>query len=196
MDKSVLEKIQDPNVENRYNMTSTNTQYPAPKHSGYVPNIKDSNDFSVRPYKMYAEGKPILADNLRFDMVGHLHAETPLNKIFFSKENLDYIQKEIRAQVNAMSGGKYNIDRQNDDDVKIIMRSYYLMFGQNDPNFVERELKELNSRVIGYASAKVYSEVDFHMFYLNDIQDFASPIANPMNPHVFGTRTGELRSFF
>lgn len=196
MDKSVLEKIQDPYVENRYNMTSTNAQYPAPKHGGYVSNIKDAESFPIRPYKMYADGKPILTENLRFDMVGHLHAETPLNKIYFSQQNLDYIQSQIQSQVLAMSGGKYKIDRQNDDDVKIIMRSYYLMFSKNDPNFTERELQELNSRVIGYASAKVYSEVDFHMFYLNDIQDFAPPIANPMNPHVFGTRTGELRSFF
>jgi hypothetical protein len=50
--------------------------------------------------------------------------------------------------------------------------------------------------VVGYAAAKVYSEVDFHMFYRKDLEDFAPPIANPMNPHVYGTRTGELKSFF
>ncbi len=183
-------------MENHYNMTSTSKQYPAPKHSGYVSNIGEPSTFSIRPYSLYATGQPIIKNDIRRDMVGHLHSETALNKIFFSQENLDHIQSEVQAQVNAMSGGKYKIDRQNDDDVKIIMRSYYLMFGKNDPNFVERELQELNSRVIGYASAKIYSEVDFHMFYLKDIQDFAPPIANPMNPHVFGTRTGELRSFF
>jgi hypothetical protein len=95
-----------------------------------------------------------------------------------------------------MSGGKYTIDRQSDDDLKIVMRSYYLMFGKNDPNFVQRELQELNGRVIGYCSAKIYSEVDFHMFYRNDIADFAPAIANPANVHVYGTRTGELKSFF
>jgi hypothetical protein len=95
-----------------------------------------------------------------------------------------------------MSGGKYKIDRQSDDQVKIVMRSYYLMFGRNDPNKVSEELQELNGRVVGYCAAKVYSEVDFHMFYLKDVEDFAPPIANPMNPHVFGTRTGELKSFF
>ncbi len=183
-------------MENRYNMTSTSKQYPAPKHSGYVPNIGEASTFSIRPYKLYAEGGSLHSNDLRRDMVGHLHAETPLNKIFFSQSNLDFIQSQIQTQVLAMSGGKYKIDKQNDDDVKIIMRSYYLMFGKNDPNFVEKELQDLNSRVIGYASAKVYSEVDFHMFYLNDIQDFAPAIANPMNPHVFGTRVGELRSFF
>jgi hypothetical protein len=54
----------------------------------------------------------------------------------------------------------------------------------------------LNSRVVGYAAAKIYSELDFYFFYLKDIQDFATPIANPTNVNVFGTKTNELKSFF
>jgi hypothetical protein len=197
-EKSVLEKIEDPKVENRYNMTSTNKQYPAPRHSGYVPNMNDPSltGFTARPFSMYAEGGSLFGNDTRSDMVGHLHKETPLNKIYFSQQNIDFLQSEIQKQVNIMSGGKYNIDRQSEDDIKIIMRSYYLMFGKNDPNFVERELQDLNSRVVGYCSAKIYSEVDFYMFYRNDIADFAAPIANPTNVHVYGSRTGELKSFF
>jgi hypothetical protein len=116
--------------------------------------------------------------------------------VFFSDANVDKIQSDIQAQVLLLSGGKYHVDRQNDDDVKIIMRSYYLMFALNNPNNVAAELADLNSRVVGHASAKVYSEVEFYMFYRKDIEDFAPPIANPMNPHVYGTRTGELKSFF
>jgi hypothetical protein len=196
--KSVLEKIQDPPVENRYNMTSTNKQYPAPTHGGWVPNINDPalKSMAARPYKMYAAGEAILGSDPRGDLVGHLHKETPLNKLFFSEANIDNLQTQIQAQVRAMSGGKYVIDRQNDDDLKIIMRSYYLMFGTNDPNFVGRELEELNGRVVGYCAAKIYSEVDFHMFYRKDIEDFAPPIAGPINTQVYGTRTGELKSFF
>jgi hypothetical protein len=196
--KSVLEKIEDPPVENRYNMTSTNKQYPAPSHGGWVPNINDPalKSMAARPYKMYAHGEPILGSDPRGDLVGHLHHETPLNKLFFSEANIDNLQTQIRAQVRAMSNGKYVIDRQNDDDLKIIMRSYYLMFGKNDPNFVPRELEELNGRVVGYCAAKIYSEVDFHMFYRKDIEDFAPPIAGPINTQVYGTRTGELKSFF
>lgn len=197
-EKSVLEKIEVPKVENHYNMTSTNKQYPAPQHSGYVPNMNDPSlsSFAARPYSLYAQGGTLPGNDNRFDMIGHIHKETDLNRIFFSNDNIGYLQSEIQNQVKLMSGGKYIIDKQSEDDLKIIMRSYYLMFGKNDPNFVERELKELNSRVVGYASAKIYSEVDFHMFYRKDIADFAPPIANPTNVHVYGTRTGELKSFF
>jgi hypothetical protein len=95
-----------------------------------------------------------------------------------------------------MSGNKFRIDRQNEDDLKIIMRSYYLMFSENNPQRIAQELESLNARVIGYASAKIYSEVDFHMFYLKDLEEFAPAIANPTNTAVYGTRTGELKSFF
>jgi hypothetical protein len=76
------------------------------------------------------------------------------------------------------------------------MRSYYLTYGRNNPNTVESDLADLNARVIGYSSAKVFSELDFYMFYRQDIAEFALPIANPMDVHVKGTRTGELKSFF
>lgn len=198
MNQSVLEQIPMPQVENRYNLTSTSAQYPAPEHGGRVPNINDSAtfQFAARPYKLYADGRPVLGDDARRDLVGHLHSETPLNSVFFSQANMDRIQQAIHDQVYSMSGGQYDIGRQSDDDLRIIMRSYYLMFGRNDPSNVAGELAELNHRVIGYCAGKVYSEVDFHMFYRKDLEDFAPAIANPVNVKVYGTRTGELKSFF
>jgi hypothetical protein len=198
MEKSVLEKIPVPQVENRYNMTSTNAQYPAPQHGGRVPNILDpaTMSYAARPYKLYSEGDSVLGDNPRRDLVGSMHKETPLNAVFFSIANIDRLQQSIHDQVYSMSGGKYDIGRQSDDDLRLIMRSYYLMFGRNDPNNVGGELEDLNARVVGYASGKIFSEVDFHQFYLNDLQEFAPAIANPVNVKVFGTRTGELKSFF
>jgi len=198
MDKSVLERIPVPQVENRYNLTSTSQQYPAPKHGGRVPNINEMSTFgfSARPYKVYSDRPSLFEDDVRTDMVGHIHTVTPLNSVFFSIANIDLLQRRIHDQVKAMSGGKYSISRQSDDNLRVIMRSYYLMFSRNDPNTVAQELEELNSRVVGYAAGKIYSEVDFHMFYLNDLEEFAPPIANPVNTGVMGTRTGELKSFF
>jgi len=198
MEKSVLERIPVPPVENHYNLTSTSEQYPAPKHGGRVPNINDPNtfQFAARPYKLYSDGRPVFEDNPRSDLVGHLHSSTPLNSVFFSQDNIESLQTQIHDQVMAMSGGKYDIGRQSDDDLRLVMRSYYLMFGRNDPTKVSSELAELNGRVVGYCSGKIYSEVDFHMFYRKDLEEFAPAIANPVNTQVFGTRSGELKSFF
>jgi len=191
-----LERIVLPEVTNRYNMTSTSQQYPPREHGGHVPNINDASGFSARPYKVYADNRSLFGDDARLDLVGHLHSVTPLNSIFFSSDNIDLLQRKIHDQVLAMSGGKYSISRQSDDELRVIMRSYYLMFSRNDPSNVAGELEELNGRVVGYASGKIYSEVDFHMFYRKDLEDFAPAIANPVNVGVRGTRTGELKSFF
>jgi hypothetical protein len=183
---------------NHYNMTSTSAQYPAPEHGGRVPNINDPStfQFAARPYKLYAEGASVLGDNPRRDLVGTMHTETPLNSVFFSLSNIDRIQQAIHDQVSSMSGGQYDIGRQSDDDLRIVMRSYYLMFGRNDPHNIAGELEQLNRRVIGYCAGKVYSEVEFHMFYRKDLEDFAPPIANPVNVKSYGTHAGELKSFF
>jgi hypothetical protein len=186
--------IHSSQVESHYNMTSSNHLYPPPAHNGAVSNIMDK--VPSTPYKMNPEGGSIFNISMRTDLVGHIHKSTPLNEIFFSDANVDKLQGDIQDQVSLMSGGKYRVDRQSDKELKIIMRSYYLMYGKNNPAQISEELADLNSRVVGYAAGKVYSEVDFHMFYLKDIQDFAPPIANPMNPNVYGTRTGELKSFF
>ena len=198
MEKSVLERIPVPQVENRYNLTSTSQQYPAPKHGGRVPNINDASTmgFSARPYKVYSDHPSLFEDDARSDLVGHIHSVTPLNSVFFSESNMDLLQRQIHDQVSAMSSGKYSISRQSDDELRIIMRSYYLMFSRNDPNTVAQELEELNRRVTGYAAGKIFSEVDFHMFYRKDLEEFAPAIANPVNVGVRGTRTGELKSFF
>lgn len=198
MEKSVLERIPVPQVENRYNLTSTSQQYPAPKHGGRVPNINDPSvmGFSAVPYKVYSDRPSLFEDDARQDLVGHIHSITPLNSVFFSDANIDVLQRKIHDRVYSLSGGKYSISRQSDDELRVIMRSYYLMFSRNDPNTVAQELEELNDRVVTFAGSKIYSEVDFHMFYRKDLEEFAPPIANPVNTGVMGTRTGELKSFF
>ena len=188
----------EPRVENHYNMTSTSQQYPAPAHGGRVPNINApaAIAFAARPHSMYTTNTPVFADDPRADLVGRQHAKTPLNMVFFSPANIERIHSEIQNQVFLMSGGKYRVGKQGDDEVRIIMRSYYLMFARNDPTQVAKELDELNKRVIGYCSAKVFSEVDFHEFYLKDLEDFAPAIANPVNVKHYGSEPAELKSFF
>ena len=179
-------------------MTSTSKQYPGYHTSGPVSAIADPkfNESAARPYFQQDTRPPIFDPNPRQDLIGHIHQESSLNKVFFSESNIENLQTKIQDQVSAMSGGKFKIDKQNPDDLMIIMRSQYLMFGQNNESTVAEDLEGLNRRVVGYAAAKIYSEVDFYQFQIKDIETFAPPIANPTNVHVQGSRTGELKSFF
>jgi hypothetical protein len=196
MDKSAF--VDPSTVQSHYNMTSSNHLFAAPQHGGRVPNIRDKagNASASVPYLSTPSGPSLFGDTNQRDLVGHFQKPTPLSVVFFSEANIDTLQNSIQQQVYSMSGNKYRIDRQDDQQLKIIMRSYYLTYAKNNDADVAGELADLNGRVVGYSSAVIYSEVDFHQFYVADLEEFAPPIANPMNVGVYGTRTGELKSFF
>jgi hypothetical protein len=131
------------------------------------------------------------------EQMQYRHEATPLNSVFFSEDNLENLQGAIAAAVLQMSGAKrYIIDRQNDADLKTIMRSYYLQYAQNDPSRVAEELELLNNRVIGYSANNILIEIEAYKYYRKDIEDFPAPIERPVMTNIYGTRTGELKSFF
>jgi len=123
-------------------------------------------------------------------------AASPLNTVFFSVQNINTVQNLIKEAVLAKSGGKYSIDRQSDDELYLIMRSYYLQYARNDPQHVAEELQSLNERVVAYASDKIMVHIEAYKYYRADQESFPDPISRPTNVNVYGTRTGELKSFF
>jgi hypothetical protein len=116
--------------------------------------------------------------------------------VFFSQSNVDNLQAQIKAEVLTLSGGEYVIGNQNTDDLHLIMRSYYLQYAPNNPTNVANELQELNERVLRYASNRIMVEIVAYKRYRKDILDFPAPIDRPVDVKVYGTRTGELKSFF
>jgi hypothetical protein len=76
------------------------------------------------------------------------------------------------------------------------MRSYYLQYAENNPRRIAEELDELNKRVVNFAANRIAVEVEAYRYYRKDILDFPAPIANPVDVKIYGTRTGELKSFF
>jgi hypothetical protein len=61
---------------------------------------------------------------------------------------------------------------------------------------VAAELDKLNQRVVAYASNRIMVEIVAYKRFRKDILDFPEPIARPMDMQIYGTRTGELKSFF
>jgi hypothetical protein len=57
------------------------------------------------------------------------------------------------------------------------------------------ELEELNQRVVAFSASRIMVEVVAYKRFRKDILDFPEPIARPMDMNIYGTRTGELKSF-
>lgn len=172
----------------------TKTAIPnAPKHTGRLP-LSDSEEKLGIPRAVLFAPEPYLTPERVAEQIQYRHSDTPLNKLFFSQGNIDRLQDEIRAMVNQMIGA--DIDRQSDSDLLMIMRSYYLQYAQNNPMRLAEELAELNERVVNFSANRIAVEVEAFRYYRKDILDFPAPIQNPVNVKIYGTRTGELKSFF
>lgn len=168
----------------------------APKHTGRLPLSDSETKLSIPPSTLYA-AEPHLVPARIAERVQYRHEETPLNTVFFSRANIDTLQNSIRQTVAQLSGEKnYQIDNQSEDDLMTIMRSYYLQYAQNDPARIGEELKQLNDRVIQFSANRIMVEIEAYKYYRKDILDFPAPIARPVDVHIYGTRTGELKTFF
>ena len=105
--------------------------------------------------------------------------ENTLNTNFFSDINIDIIQQMIRYNVY-----KYTdkiIAQQPKHTLFIIMRSIILQYGNfkvSTENLIN-ELKELNKRVVDYASENISSNVQQYFGYLDDLERLPIPLDRP-----------------
>lgn len=172
----------------------TRTAIPnAPAHTGRLPLSSQEMRSSVPPAPLFAP-EPYLVSSMMKENIQYRHSNTSLNKQFFSPENIDRLQSQIQTLVRQMVGA--DIGRQSDSDLMLIMRSYYLQYARNNPDEVAQEIAELNDRVAQFAANRIAVEVEAYRYYRKDILDFPEPIARPIDTQIYGTRTGELKSFF
>ena len=141
---------------------------------------------SVPPAVLFAP-EPGMASSVLKERIHFRHSPTAESKSFFSAENVDRLQDRIRATVRGMVNA--DIDRQSDVDLMLVMRSYYLQYAGES-------MEQLNDRVVAFCSNRIAVEVEAYRYYRKDILDFPDPISRPLDTHVYGTRTGELKSFF
>jgi hypothetical protein len=130
------------------------------------------------------------------DMLRGNFEETPLSRLYFSPENIDIVQNQIRYAVYQRSGNKWVIDPQSVDELKIVMRAQYFLYGRNLSTQITEQIAELNTRVIDWVVPKVFMEIKQHMYYLNDISKMPTPLSHPTSMSSAGTRTPQNSNYF
>ena len=97
-------------------------------------------------------------------MIGNWY-NTALSTTFFSKQNINLLQKELQWGVYETSNQQYIIDRQDEDELKIIMRATFLTQSRNLPSDIRSQIEKLNSHVLDYAVPQVYGEAQGYIKY-------------------------------
>ena len=107
--------------------------------------------------------------------------ETPLSKLFFSKENIQIIQNGMRNGVYKMSNGKYVIEDQNVDTLKVVMRALFLEYAKHQQTNIVGQIEELDNIVVDYCVPKIHSESIAYEKYCYDQSTIAIPMELPNN---------------
>jgi len=103
-----------------------------------------------------------------------------LSDLYFSKENIQRIQNEIRKGVYDQSNHQYVIGEQDCDTLKVIMRSIYLQHSANMSTQIQDQIHSLNTMVLNYCIPQVFSEAKAYIKYLSDASSMYVPMAHPV----------------
>jgi hypothetical protein len=93
-----------------------------------------------------------------------------LKQIFFSTENVKYIQEKLRYEVFASSNNQYRIPYQNERDLRMIMETIYQNKTRNIGYLLNEQLSELNDYVVKFCVPKILNEAKVYLKYLVDIE--------------------------
>ena len=116
------------------------------KPYNYNAKVEMKENEYLQPYELYQgshQQQPCFQSSLK----GSLE-KTNLSALFFSSQNVDYIQNRIITEVYNRSNGKFQIGRQSDLQLQIVMRSVYLSEGKNLLCRLEQQVESLNKIVI------------------------------------------------
>jgi hypothetical protein len=117
-----------------------------------------------------------------------------LSRTFFSKENMDIIQNGLRAGVYNKSNKRFLIGKQDDDTLKMIMRSIFLQHAKNMPDKITEQVKELNKMVLDYAIPQVMGDAIGYVKYKNDSSMMYNVMDRPTS--TYHNNTLEWKKWF
>lgn len=167
---------------------------PLPQSTGRVDNIFDDNSKAFNLYREFENRKN--TGSFSTEAVVNIHTKNDISNVFFSQQNMNVLQDAIRYNVYQKSCGKHVIDRQSENDLKIVMRSIYLDYAQHKPYNTLDQIKELNQRVIDYCVPRIMQEISMYMYYKNDISKLPDPMDRGQFISAKGQKVNEIKSFF
>ena len=149
---------------------------------------------AVKDYSLFSEDSKAPCNFASDALKGNIQL-TPVSKLFFSKFNIEVLQKGIRYTVLNKTCGKYNIGNQSSTELMVIMRSIYLQESMNSILDIVKQVKELNARVIMYSAPRIIEEVRMHNAYIERISQMPIPLTHGVSTSLAGTKTLEMPKF-
>ena len=138
---------------------------------------------------------PGLYDPKNLETVSRLYSGTCLSENFFSRENVDLIHQGIINYVYNKSNGSYQIGRQSEQELSIVMRSYYLSDGKNLTYDLKGQLRDLNTKVIEWCATEIITNIEQYNEYKKSVSTLKMPMENPLLTSQRGLKSQEFSYF-
>ena len=133
------------------------------------------------------------ATSFRNALTGNFESNQ-LSQAFFCAKNINMLQNGLIAGVYKNSNGRFQIGYQDEDTLKIIMRSIYLQHSANQPNNIPQQIAALNQLVLDYCVPQLCGECDAYIKYKNDVSTLAVPLQRPVS--TYSNNVLETTNFF
>jgi hypothetical protein len=115
---------------------------------------------------------------------------TPVSLLFFSDDNMERLQKQIKREVLRLSNGIFKLDvNQDEQDLLLAMRYVFFEHAQNLPTHIVRQVKILNRHLLNFVIPDIVTNVKQNYNYLQDISKPIQPLEQPINVNNAGRRT-------
>lgn len=171
--------------------TEKESEKPIDGRNGRVPEIQDTEfsiQFPVGGFSKVSDVQPMYRDN---PVITSTQLKSDTRSAFFSRANIDLIHKQIQGIIYKRTG--FQIDRQSDDDLHIIMNWVFQAYAHHTGS---DEVGRLNGIVMQEVIPMILSNMRMYAAYLRDASTMHRPLPLPHFDSIRGENVPEFQSYF
>ena len=114
------------------------------------------------------------------DALYNIQEETKLSLMYFSAKNIKYIQNTLKNEIFKRSNGMYKLLPQNEDDLKMIMRKFFILYAFYEKDNEVNELNRINSILLNYLIPRLMNDSESYYKYIIDQSTLVMPFDRGM----------------
>lgn len=160
-----------------------------------------NNKFDITQMPQAYFSGNINADNNRKQLIKNVFKQPECNisrliDVFFSKENIELINKQLVLTVYKKSNKKYRIPFQKKEDLMVVMRFVYDKDAKHLPFKIKEQIKQLNCSVVKEILPNIFTQVEQNITYLENLGKPLEPIPPPVNVNKLNKTLPSISSLF
>ena len=105
------------------------------------------------------------------------------SELYFSQSNIDFLQDAIIEGIYKLTNG-VRITKQSEDELLIIMRAMYLQYSKNLDTHIDKQVYELNKKVLKYSIKNVHGNIKQYQGYIHSITKERDITEMPQNADI------------